>query len=149
MFDPSDYNVLLCGGGTRIAAMLGAAHGIQTSGLPVTSWAGVSAGSMVATLIATGHSAERSYELLAQAGVPSAMHPLALYGAAALDLVLGVATLAFRHRAVWLAQAAVIVGYTAILTLRMPEFWLHPFGPLVKNLPMLAVIGWLCMLERR
>ena len=92
---------------------------------------------------------ERSYELLAQAGVPSAMHPLALYGAAALDLVLGVATLAFRHRAVWLVQAAVIVGYTAILTLRMPEFWLHPFGPIAKNVPLVAAILAVIAVEHR
>ena len=27
-----------------------------------------------------------------------------------------------------------------IITIFLPEFWLHPYGPLTKNLPMLAAI---------
>jgi hypothetical protein len=36
-----------------------------------------------------------------------------------------------------------------IITVRLPEFWLHPFGPLLKNLPMLAGIFLLQQMERR
>jgi hypothetical protein len=42
-----------------------------------------------------------------------------------------------------------IIGYSAIIAWRLPEFWLHPFGPLTKNLPMLAAIALLYALERR
>jgi hypothetical protein len=42
-----------------------------------------------------------------------------------------------------------IVLYTLIITLRMPEFWLHPYGPLLKNLPMLATIYLLYRFEDR
>ena len=45
-------------------------------------------------------------------------------------------------RWLWRAQAALIVLYTAIITWRLPEYWIHPYGPLVKNLPMLAAL-WL------
>jgi hypothetical protein len=93
-----------------------------------------------------------SFELLARTGVPEAWRPAALYGAALLDLVLGVATLlpprGQRWRG-WLyaAQAGLILVYTALITWRMPEFWAHPYGPLLKNLPMLALIAWLAWLE--
>ena len=38
------------------------------------------------------------------------------------------------------AQILVITTYTIILTIIAPEFWLHPFGPLTKNLPILLFI---------
>ena len=91
-----------------------------------------------------------SYALLLRVGVPGALGPLFLYGAAAVDLVLGLATLLVRRRrALWVAQMALILSYTLIITLRMPEFWLHPYGPLLKNLPMLAAILTLHTLEKR
>jgi len=73
---------------------------------------------------------EHSLALLARVGITGALAPVALYGAAALDLGLGVATLAMsRRRALWLVQIAVIAGYTLIITAFLPEFWLHPFQP--------------------
>lgn len=92
-----------------------------------------------------------SHALLARSGVPAAMQPAALYGAAALDLVLGALTLvlpARRRAPLWAAQALVIVVYTLIISVRLPEFWIHPYGPLTKNLPLLAAIGMLWALER-
>jgi nucleoside-diphosphate-sugar epimerase len=96
---------------------------------------------------------EASYDLLGRAGVPSALRPAALYGAAALDLAFGVLTLwplgARSARWLWRAQAALVVGYTLIISLRLPEFWLHPYGPLSKNLPILAVLWLLHATEPR
>jgi uncharacterized protein YbjT (DUF2867 family) len=93
---------------------------------------------------------ESSYALLARVGVPASWFPLLLYGAACMDLAFGIATLALRNRQwLWFAQMAVILGYTAIISVRLPEFWLHPFGPLLKNLPMLAAIFLLQQMERR
>ncbi|MED5618941.1 SDR family oxidoreductase [Ideonella sp. BN130291] len=93
----------------------------------------------------------QSLELLARAGVPQALQLPALYGAAALDLALGIATLlplpGRRRRWLWLAQAALIGGYSVIISLRLPEFWLHPYGPMTKNLPILALLLMLYSLE--
>jgi hypothetical protein len=76
------------------------------------------------------------------------LFPLLLYGAAFMDLAFGIATLALRNRQwLWFAQMAVILLYTLIISVRLPEFWLHPFGPLLKNLPMLAAILVLHELE--
>jgi hypothetical protein len=79
-----------------------------------------------------------SLAMLERVGLESVLAKGALYTAAALDLALGVSML--RPPPHWLLklQAAVIIGYTAILTVALPEFWLHPFAPLLKNLPILA-----------
>lgn len=91
-----------------------------------------------------------SYALLARVGITGALAPLMLYGAALLDLGFGAATLIMKkRRLLWLAQIAVIVLYTAIISWRLPEFWLHPYGPVLKNLPMLAAILLLLELEKR
>ncbi len=92
-----------------------------------------------------------SYALLARSGVPAALQPAALYGAAALDLLLGVLTLALpraHRRALWIAQAALMLGYMALIAWKLPEFWLHPYGPLLKNLPMLAALLLLDTFDR-
>jgi nucleoside-diphosphate-sugar epimerase len=91
----------------------------------------------------------QSYELLARTGITGALAPLMLYGAAILDLALGVGTLLLRRRWLWLLQLALILFYTAVISFRLPEFWLHPYGPLLKNLPMLACIYLLYCFEDR
>ncbi len=84
-----------------------------------------------------------SYALLTRVGVTGWLAPVMLFGAALMDLAFGIAILIMRRRRwLWLAQVAVILFYTAIISWRLPEFWLHPYGPLLKNLPMLAAI-WL------
>jgi uncharacterized protein YbjT (DUF2867 family) len=91
-----------------------------------------------------------SLELLARSGVPESLGPFFLYAAAALDLALGIGILVMkRRRLLWLAQIALIAVYTLIITVRLPEFWLHPYGALLKNLPMLAAIYLLYRLEDR
>jgi uncharacterized protein YbjT (DUF2867 family) len=91
-----------------------------------------------------------SLALLARTGITGVLADVALYSAAALDLVLGAATLLMRRRRLlWLAQFVLILGYTVIITIRLPEFWLHPYGPILKNLPMLAAIALLYGFEAR
>ena len=89
-----------------------------------------------------------SYALLSHAGLTGAAATVALYGAAALDLLFGIATLLVRRRRpLYQAQIVLIVIYTAIITLRLPEFWLHPYGPVLKNIPLLAGLVLLHELE--
>ena len=93
---------------------------------------------------------EQSYDLLARVGISGVLAPVMLYGAAVLDLLVGIGTLVLRRRRwLWLLQLAVIGGYTLIITFKLPEFWLHPYGPLSKNLVMLAAIYLLYTLEGR
>lgn len=93
-----------------------------------------------------------SLALLARVGLHGTVADVALYGAAALDLVLGIACIvvpARRRALVWLAQLLLIAGYTVLITLFLPEYWLHPYGPISKNLPVAAAIALLWALEAR
>jgi uncharacterized protein YbjT (DUF2867 family) len=92
---------------------------------------------------------EESYALLYRVGVSPTLAPLFLYGAAALDLAFGIGTIALpRRRLLYLLQIALILGYTIIITFKLPQFWLHPYGPILKNIPMVVGIVWLYCLER-
>jgi uncharacterized protein YbjT (DUF2867 family) len=91
-----------------------------------------------------------SYALLDRVGLHGALATIALYGAAALDLALGVLTLVAApawRRWVWLAQLALVGCYTVLITLFLPDYWLHPYGPISKNLPVVAAIALLWALE--
>ncbi len=77
---------------------------------------------------------------LAACGVPQAWQIPMLAGASVLDAAIGCALLFTRWRWLWPMQAALVGGYTAIMTICLPGFWLHPFGPLSKNLPVLALL---------
>lgn len=92
---------------------------------------------------------EDSYALLTRVGVGQTFAPFVLYGAAALDLLLGVGVFALRRRQwLWRAQIVLIVVYSAIIAFALPEFWIHPFGPLLKNIPLLAAIVVMHELDR-
>lgn len=91
---------------------------------------------------------EHSYQLLARVGVIGVWAPWTLYGAAGIDIALGIATLAMRRRKrLWQVQMALVIGYSVAIAWMLPEFWLHPFGPLTKNLPLLAGLLALLVLE--
>ena len=91
-----------------------------------------------------------SLALLARAGVPESLRPWALGGATLLDLAFGIACIAPlpRRRWLWAAQALLILVYSIVITVRLPEYWLHPFGPLTKNVPLLALLALLWTLDR-
>ncbi|MBA3774067.1 MAG: SDR family oxidoreductase [Ramlibacter sp.] len=93
-----------------------------------------------------------SLALLGRVGLHGVLASFALYGAAGLDMLLGVLTLAAPARlrpAVWAAQLLLIGGYTVLITLFLPEYWLHPYGPISKNLPLMAGICLARALEPR
>jgi hypothetical protein len=105
----------------------------------------------IATAIvsAFAYPAADSYELLARSGIPEHLRPPMLYGASVFDLALGLGTLFLRRRRwLWLLQLALIGFYTVVIAFRLPEFLIHPYGPLTKNLPMLAAIWLLYELEK-
>jgi hypothetical protein len=90
-----------------------------------------------------------SLALLARVGLSGAFAQVALYGAAAGGPAPGRATRRRPRRRLWLAQIVLILGYTAIISAFLPEFWLHPFGPVLKNVPLLAALWLLLQLEER
>lgn len=81
-----------------------------------------------------------SLGLLAPLGLHGALALVVLYSAALLDLLMAAFTVLRPSRGLWLSQIVLIVGYSALIACALPEFYLHPFGPILKNLPILAVL---------
>ncbi len=89
-----------------------------------------------------------SLDLLVRAQVPLVLAPVALYTAALLNAALALAMWVRRwRRGVYLLQIGLMLVYSAIISLWLPEYWAHPYGPMVKNLPMLALTALLLWLE--
>ena len=116
--------------------------------LPILRWSIVAVWIITAVVSFGLYPVEASYELLARSGIPPALQPLMLYGAAGFDLLLGLGIVFLRRRRwLWLAQLGLIGFYTLVIAFKLPEFLLHPYGPLTKNLPMLAAIWLLYEME--
>lgn len=83
----------------------------------------------------------QSTALLVSSGIadPLMRHFLILSGAA-LDAALGLAILFKPSRPVYAAALAVMLVMTLVATLMDASLWLHPLGPLSKNMPIAAVL---------
>jgi hypothetical protein len=93
---------------------------------------------------------QASYRLLADFGLTGPLATIALYAGALFDLLLGVLTFTAKGRLrsmTLTAQLLLICSYTLLISVRIPGWWLHPFGPISKNLPMLAAIALLLALQ--
>jgi nucleoside-diphosphate-sugar epimerase len=105
---------------------------------------------IIAGIVSLGPHSGDSLELLRQIGAPAALVPVLLVGAAIFDLLLGVLTLWPRRNPVlWTAQILLVLLYTAIISVFLPELWLEPFGPVAKNVPILALLLLLQQVEDR
>ena len=78
--------------------------------------------------------------LLAKLGFGTSTALLAFQFACALDVAMGLATLLKPGRLLWQIQLGVMAFYTGALTFVVPELWADPFGPLMKNLPIAALL---------
>jgi nucleoside-diphosphate-sugar epimerase len=93
---------------------------------------------------------EASLALLERSLVPDTLAPWALMGAAALDAALGLGMWVRPwRRVVYRMQLALIAFYTVVISIALPEFWAHPYGPVLKNVPLLALIYAMLRLEDR
>ncbi|MCA3866715.1 MAG: SDR family oxidoreductase [Burkholderia sp.] len=86
------------------------------------------------------HPLHASLALLAPAYLTGLPALIALYAASALDFAFGIATVAAPSRRLWAAQAALIVAYSAVIAVTMPGLLAEPFGPVLKNVPILAIL---------
>ncbi|MBF0426247.1 MAG: SDR family oxidoreductase [Magnetococcales bacterium] len=91
----------------------------------------------------------QTLDLLARVGLAGLPALIVLYGASAFDVILGILTLTLPSRRLWLLQIGVILFYTAIIVVALPEYLIHPFGPITKNLALLALLFDLLAEEER
>ena len=88
----------------------------------------------------------QSLQLLAAAGVPiSTFAFVVILGGAGVDVAIGLAMWIKPGRVTCLVALAMMAAMTVIATIVAPTLWLHPLGPLTKNVPIAVV---LCLLAR-
>lgn len=85
---------------------------------------------------------------LARVGLSGGMATTALWAGALADIAIGAALL-LSIRGAALAGIALMATYTLILTYIAPELWADPFGPLAKNIAVLALSLAVNALETR
>lgn len=91
----------------------------------------------------------QSMDLLANAGISDRDVALALIAAgASADLLLGVAMALWPSRRVYLSALALMLAMTAVASVIDPSLWLHPLGPLTKNVPIAAAL-WILIGEEK
>lgn len=94
---------------------------------------------------------DQSIALLERVGLRGNIADMALYAGIAMDVLMGVLSLLnFRSLQKWLwpLQGGVIIVYSLIIAVCLPDYALHPFGVLIKNLPILAIL-WLLWCEAK
>lgn len=84
----------------------------------------------------------QSRQVLAEAGIasPPWLVQLLIVGGAAADLAVGLALWWRPGRISYLAAFGLLLLMTAVATFLQPTLWLHPLGPLLKNLPIAALL---------
>lgn len=84
----------------------------------------------------------QSRHVLAEAGIasPPWLVEALIVGGAVADLVIGLALWWRPGRVSYLAALGLLLLMTAIATFLQPTLWLHPLGPLLKNLPIAALL---------
>lgn len=66
-----------------------------------------------------------------------------------LDLLLGIVSCFYPTRRIWQFQFLVVAAYSIVISIFLPEFLIHPFGPITKNISVLACLAYLALVERR
>ena len=82
--------------------------------------------------------------LLADAGIgDTRWQAWLIWGGLLADLLVGLALLFRPVRASYLAALVLMTSMTVVGTALQPALWLHPLGPLLKNLPIAAMLWFL------
>lgn len=88
-------------------------------------------------------SPEIGYEILANANVTGSLADVSIYAGGILDILLGLWLItSVKAKLCCIVQVSVIAIYTVLLTFIDASFWLHPFGPITKNIPIIILIGY-------
>ena len=83
--------------------------------------------------------AQEVLSILTKVGFSTIWAELLFYASCGIDILLGFATL-FNYRLKWTGsiQLILIIFYTLFISIFLPEYWLDPFGSIVKNIPILV-----------
>ncbi|WP_230657072.1 DoxX-like family protein [Psychrobacter sp. I-STPA10] len=86
-----------------------------------------------------------SLAMLAKLGIAESLQWGIFLFASVLDVAFAILIISrCRYQAwLWLAQFVVVASYSIIVAVGLPENWTHPFAPLIKNVPIMALLFYL------
>ena len=89
--------------------------------------------------------ASESLAMLAKLGIAQPLQWGVFYFASILDVLFaGLIISRYRYQPwLWLCQFMVVAAYSVIVAIGLPENWTHPFAPLIKNIPIMALLFYL------
>jgi len=99
-------------------------------------------------LTSTIFNPEFGYNILASTGLSIDYQTFLIWSGGVVDILIGIWLLTNQKiKLCYLAQMVTILVYTLLLTIIDISYWLHPFGPATKNLPILVLIYFLYQIE--
>lgn len=86
-----------------------------------------------------------SLAMLAKMGIAPNLQWALFLLASLIDVTYGVLILTkWRYqRLLWLAQFITVASYSLLIAIFLPENFAHPFAPLIKNVPIMAMLWFL------
>jgi uncharacterized protein YbjT (DUF2867 family) len=97
---------------------------------------------LVSAWLGLAYGAPQTEALVRNLGLSMAWADPLRIGSSVLDILVAAELLFGRSAArSALIQLAVVFGYTAVIGVTLPQLWLDPLGPLLKNLPVMLAIA--------
>ena len=90
-----------------------------------------------------------SLQMLARVGISAVWQWPLLLAVSVCDVAVALWIVWQPSRTLWWLQCGLVAFYSVVIALWLPENWLHPFGPLIKNLPIMAMMAHLATSEAR
>jgi hypothetical protein len=87
----------------------------------------------------TPYTYQQSLVALQQLGATGMMATLLLALGIVTDLLCAYCAAFINRPWAWRLQAGIVIAYTVLLSISQPLLWLDPFGPLLKNIPFIAL----------
>lgn len=97
---------------------------------------------LVSAWLGLAYGVPQTEALVRSLGLPMAWADPMRIGSSVLDIIVAAELLLGRSavRAA-LVQLAIVCGYTVVIGIALPQLWLDPLGPLLKNLPVMLAIA--------
>ncbi len=87
---------------------------------------------------------DESYALMQEIGANHIISIAGIWAGTLADLFLGLAIFSKKHiKKVIILQMLTMFSYMTILSVFAPHYWIHPFGVLSKNIPLIALSYYL------
>jgi hypothetical protein len=81
------------------------------------------------------------YEVLAHQNIQGELADWCINAGSFIDAIIGIWLLTtYKLKWCYSVQIVLIISYSILLCIIAPVFWLHPFGPLTKNIPIVALL---------